>query len=782
MSGLRKKGIGVWREISRFLILALAFVSSGAMAQTAIDTTRTIRVVVDNDYAPYAFQSDKGKLQGILIDQWQAWEKKTGIRVGIQGMDWSEALQRMRAGEFDVIDCIVETAERQDYFDFTPAYNTIEASIYFRKDISGVSDLESLKGFPVGVKIGDQHIDKLKANGVTNLILFRNNDAIIEAAKEHTINVFLVDDLSALYLLHKTNMVAEFRHSAPVFRDELRRAVRKGDTSTLRMVARGFAAIRPVELKQIEEKWFGRTINKYGGYFRYLTYAIYAVAVAILLIAGLALWNRTLRKKILQRTAALRKSEDHLRLVIDTIPTMAWSIQPDGTVDFVNQRWLDYAGKGAFENPTRIVHPHDLPHVMESWLVNKAAGKTSEEEMRLQGVDGEYRWFLVRTAPLRDEAGSIVKWYGISINIEDSKRAEDELSLAYQRLSYHVENTPLAVIEWDKDLFIKRWSTHAEEIFEWTASEALGKNLYSPDFPIIYKEDIQEVNKITEQLKKGYLNRNLSLNRNYTKNGKVIYCEWYNSALRDEQGNVITILSLVLNVTERKKTEETLRQSYEEIRRLTEHLQKVREEERKNISREIHDELGQQLTAIKMDVAWIDKKIPEETPDIKRKLKNMITLLDGSNQSIRRILSELRPRILDDHGLLEAIEWQGRQFSEATGIPVKFTTLEKDLKVSELLATCIFRVCQEAFTNITRYAQAKNISNSISITGENIVVIIEDDGIGFDTTSVQSKKTFGILGMKERVLSLGGKFELVSSPGKGTKITVSLPYEDKKNR
>src|SRR6202008_2410025 len=119
-------------------------------------------------------------------------------------------------------------------------------------------------------------------------------------------------------------------------------------------------------------------------------------------------------------------------------------------------------------------------------------------------------------------------------------------------------------------------------------------------------------------------------------------------------------IAIIRDITERKLAEETLRQSYEEIRRLTEHLQKIREEERTYIAREIHDDLGQQLTAIKMDVAWIDKKTPEETSDIKRKLKNIIELLDGSNQTIRRILSELRPVILDVHGLAEAIEWLSR--------------------------------------------------------------------------------------------------------------------------
>ena len=341
----------------------------------------------------------------------------------------------------------------------------------------------------------------------------------------------------------------------------------------------------------------------------------------------------------------LRENEDRIRLFIDTIPIMAWTLRPDGTVDFYNQRWLDYAGEGAIKDPTGIVHPDDLPGVMEVWLVNKTAGKAFEDEMRLRRTDGEYRWFLVRTAPLRDEKGNIVKWYGVSIDIEESKCAE-----------------------------------------------------------------------------------------------------------------------------------EILKQSYDEIRRLTEHLQKIREEERRSIAREIHDELGQQLTAIKMDVVWIDKKIPEETPDIKRKLKNIIGLLDGSDLSIRKILSELRPKILDDHGLLEAIKWLGRQFTETTGMPVEFTTTEKELRVSEQIATCLFRVCQEAFTNITRYSHAKKVSVSITIFEKNINLIIEDDGTGFDTGSVQNKNSFGILGMKERVLSLGGVFELVSSPGKGTKITASLPY------
>src|SRR6266849_8114302 len=122
-----------------------------------------------------------------------------------------------------------------------------------------------------------------------------------------------------------------------------------------------------------------------------------------------------------------KRAEDRVRLVIDTLPTMVWTLQPDGAVDFVNQRWTDYTGlslEEEVENATGPVHPEDLPRVLEKWLADLAAGEASEDELRLRRADGEYRWFLVRTAPLRDEQGKVVKWYGVSIDIEDRKQAE----------------------------------------------------------------------------------------------------------------------------------------------------------------------------------------------------------------------------------------------------------------------------------------------------------------------------------------------------------------------
>jgi PAS domain S-box-containing protein len=154
------------------------------------------------------------------------------------------------------------------------------------------------------------------------------------------------------------------------------------------------------------------------------------------LIVGTVVVNEDVTDRV-QAEEALRRSEEHLRLVIDTIPTMAWSLRADGIVDFANQRWLDYTGlslEEAIQEPTGAIHPEDLPGVMEKWLATMAAGEPSEDEMRLQRADGEYRWFLVRTAPLRDDQGNLNRWYGAAIDIEDRRQAEEKLKQSESQL------------------------------------------------------------------------------------------------------------------------------------------------------------------------------------------------------------------------------------------------------------------------------------------------------------------------------------------------------------
>src|SRR2546423_1359936 len=154
------------------------------------------------------------------------------------------------------------------------------------------------------------------------------------------------------------------------------------------------------------------------------------------------------------RRAKNTEAEDRLRLVIDTIPTMAWSVRPDGAVDFVNQRWMDYTGlsfQDAIEDPMRTIHPDEVSRVTEKWRASMAGGEVFEDEMRLRGADGKYRWFLVRTAPLRDERGKVVKSYGTSTDIEDRKQFEMELNAQALRYKTLMETSTDSIYVLDEE-------------------------------------------------------------------------------------------------------------------------------------------------------------------------------------------------------------------------------------------------------------------------------------------------------------------------------------------
>src|SRR5882762_8007976 len=171
-------------------------------------------------------------------------------------------------------------------------------------------------------------------------------------------------------------------------------------------------------------------------------------------MARVAIEAKGSEERMAEKIQALtRQKEDHLRLVIDTIPTIAWSVGPDGTVDFVNQRWLEYTGlssEEALDEAIHTVHPEDLPRVMEKWSVDMVAGEPYEGEMRLRRADGEYRWFLNRTVPLRDAQGKIAKWYGTATDIEDRKQAENALRESEGRFAAFMDNLP--GYAWMKDL------------------------------------------------------------------------------------------------------------------------------------------------------------------------------------------------------------------------------------------------------------------------------------------------------------------------------------------
>ncbi|HRO71155.1 MAG TPA: PAS domain-containing sensor histidine kinase, partial [Chitinophagaceae bacterium] len=238
--------------------------------------------------------------------------------------------------------------------------------------------------------------------------------------------------------------------------------------------------------------------------------------------------------------------------------------------------------------------------------------------------------------------------------------------------------------------------------------------------------------------------------------------------------------AFIRDITDRKKAQEKLSRSYEEIRRLASHLQDVREEERLIIAREIHDQLGQQLTIMKMDISWLKKRL--DLPDnelASEKIESLHSNIDDTIKTVRKIAADLRPGLLDDLGLGPAIEWHINEFEKRTGIEVEYEGLNEEIELSMAFKTGLFRIVQEALTNIAKYARARHVKVRLLREDEQLSLMVRDNGIGFDKEKVYAKKTYGIVGMRERTAMMGGKYQLETTPGMGTTILVQVPLVPK---
>lgn len=228
---------------------------------------------------------------------------------------------------------------------------------------------------------------------------------------------------------------------------------------------------------------------------------------------------------------------------------------------------------------------------------------------------------------------------------------------------------------------------------------------------------------------------------------------------------------------ERRRAQEQLRESHEQLRALSVYLQHVREEERTRIAREVHDELGQALTSCKLDLSLLANKLPKNLTPLKEKAKALSAHIDATIQTVRRIATELRPGILDHLGLIAALEWQANEFQTRTGIKCDVRTDLHEPVLTADLATAFFRIFQETLTNVIRHAGATHVLVHLKEASGRIILEVKDNGRGISADEITNPGSMGLLGMKERAALLGGSFKIgLTSGTKGTLVTVSIPY------
>lgn len=552
------------------IIFSLAFWKGTAQAKekTLSYKAKTIRVVMDDDYPPFIFKDSEGHLRGILPDLWHLWEKKTGIHVQITATDWEEAKRRMLAGEFDVIDTIFRNKERDKIFAFSKPYAKVAVPIIFRSAITGIKSVKDLRGFPVAVKSGDNDINVLRAHGVNHLIEFDNYKDIVEAARDHKVNVFVIDKPPALYYLYKFGISDQFHITHPLYTGEFHRAVLKGNRALLQVVDNGFAKISQDQFNKIEERWYGAPIlpPKIQHYLR-----IGMVVVALILLC-LFFWVWGLRRLVGQRTAALqqevqsrlkqetllREEEEKYRSLFNNSEVGMFRSKSDGSeVLEVNQKFLDLLGKKRDEvigKPVSIL------------LVKKGECEGLLQILMKYGQIIEYE-----TKFLHEKKGTMdfiisIKFYRENESIEWSVIDITECRKTVEALR-HLTIRQEALLAAITDIIME---VDTNKVYIWANSagiEFFGEDVVGK--PVAYFfEDEQDTDEIVRPVFEGKEKVVYVESWQRRKDGKARLLAWWCKALRNKNGKITGTLSTARDITDRKNLELDLAKREREYRTL----------------------------------------------------------------------------------------------------------------------------------------------------------------------------------------------------------------------
>jgi PAS domain S-box-containing protein len=471
---------------------------------------------------------------------------------------------------------------------------------------------------------------------------------------------------------------------------------------------------------------------------------------------------------------SLKKQNEALKKIFDLVPVMISFTGADGSLKLVNGAWERTAGWSMEEiqrenlDVFALCYPDPDEHRRVLKFVAESEGEWNEFKTRTKaGRIIDTIWARVRLS----DGTSL----GIGRDITESKRSEKALqrSEAYlaagQRLS-HTGSWAFNMLS--GELY---WSQETFRIFEIdpaTPSASLIKMFLSRLHPEDRPRIAQGLQEAAAQNKSYAVDYRIVL-----PDGSTRYIHDVVYPVADEVGEIIERYGVVMDVTERKQAEVELQRSVDQMRALAARVQDAREEERKRVAREIHDELGQALTSIKIDLSSLIHEFPPEPRQVKR-IESISTMVDQTIKSVRRISTELRPGILDDLGLIAAVEWAAEEFVARTGTKCRLDLPENDRAIDPDRATAIFRILQETLTNVVRHAKATCVDVRLLQESGGMILEVRDNGMGATEQQLSAAESLGIRGMRERALLLGGELSVQSVPGQGTSIRVSIPLTD----
>jgi len=475
-----------------------------------------------------------------------------------------------------------------------------------------------------------------------------------------------------------------------------------------------------------------------------------------------------------KRTEAALSVSDHYRLLVQNSPDHIMTVDRYGTIIFINRTLPQYTVEGVIGTHVNDYQtPEDGARFMA--LLKKMFDSGEPQKLELETIWSS-RW-LVRIFPIRHD-GEVESALVISTNITEQKETERALLESNDLNRRIIEAVPAGIVQVATDGSIRLANEHAQRILGLRLDELTKLYVVDFDTKTIWEDGTPCEPKdypVSKCLATGKSQPGVTLGVR-RPDGRTSWGIFSAIPMRDPKSGALSgAMVTFIDITERKRAEEELKNSRQQLRDLSTHLQTILEEERTRISREIHDELGQQLTILKMELAWLKKQLPREEKLLRQRTQSMAKLVDATIRDIRRISTEMRPVVLDDLGLTAAMEWQVEEFKNRTGLQCQFTARPEEITLDRDRSTTVFRIFQETLTNIVRHAHADKIQVRLEKVEDHLCLEVRDNGRGITEGQIANSKSLGLLGIRERALLWGGTVQIHGTPGKGTTLSVRIP-------
>ncbi len=468
---------------------------------------------------------------------------------------------------------------------------------------------------------------------------------------------------------------------------------------------------------------------------------------------------------------ALEQNEARYRQMFENHPAIQLLVNPEaGTLVDGNPAAAAFYGYSAQElrgmSATKIdIMPRE--EILQEMALAKSGGKQLFD-LRHKLASGELRDVQIHAAPLVLDGQCLI--YCIVYDITEKKLAEIKLFESEAHYRDLIENAEDIIYETDAMGHFIFLNEHTEKVLKYTSAEAVGRHYLEAVRPD-WRDRVQSfyMNQFINKIPTSYFEFPV-----VTKDGQVIWLG-QNVRMVIENGRAIKHQAFCRDITERRKWEAEIENSRAQLRDLSNHLQTAREAERSRISREIHDELGAALTALKMDLSWQANQLRMLDDRQYRLFTDLVGKVDGCIGTVRKIATDLRPSILDNLGLWAAIEWQAQQLQSRMNIVCEVKMSVQDLDMQQEEATAIFRILQETLTNVARHSKATRVTIQVDATDQEVHMEISDNGKGMPEHKLENFASLGLLGMYERARTFGGEFSISSKLGQGTVVSVQMP-------